>query len=321
MAKISSLSAQNTIPYANRIIPSTALNVSQGFGSNGSVPGTQVNSTPPPPATPPQPDYTGTVRVSYPNATLVNTWGSYTTEFVNGQGSVPSNTLYAVGICSDDVDANYTNGNIGQFPSTITSFLGPFYSGGLAGYPFVGSVGFGAFASHITDSGSLFITSTPHIGITSDGQVGYQFRRGQSSLIPSTNCGAVHGAVGLVRSDPAAPTQSNAPYNNGNYELWQLASIIYPFSSSLSGSTSQNVAYATSLISSASFAYIYANSGSWHAAATGSSVFVLGGTFINTDDGYQAYIDVNQFWRYNAVGATGSWTNLTTTYVNGLLAY
>lgn len=317
MARISNLSAQNTVPYANRIIPSTALNVSQGFGAGGSVPGAQIATAPPPP---PQPEYTVTVRGYYPSASLANTWGDYTTGFVSGQGAEPSNTVYAVGICSDDVDAFQVDGNIGQFPTTIGSFLGPFYSGGLAGYPFVGSIGFGAFASHITDSGSLFITSTPHIGITSGGLVGYQYRRGQSSPTPSTNCGAVHGAVGLVMSDPTPPTQSNAPYNNGNYELWQLASIVYPFSSSLSGSISQNVAYATSLISSASFAYIYANSGSWHAAATGSSVYVLGGIFINADYGYQAYVDVNQFWRYNAVGATGSWTNLTTTYKNGLFA-
>ena len=85
----------------------------------------------------------------------------------------------------------------------------------------------------------------------------------------------------------------------------------------MSGSLSENVTYATSLIRSASFAYVFANSASYHDAATGSNVFLLGGTFINTDDGYQAYTEVNQFWKYTAIG-TGSWTDLTTTYCDGL---
>jgi hypothetical protein len=273
----------------------------------------------PPPEFPIQQSYTATVRNTYPSASLVEAWGEYTSNFIAERGYQPSNTLYALGICSDDVDAFTVNGNIGQFPKSMQSFLGPFMSGGLAGYPFVGSIGLGAFASHITDTGTLFISSTPHIGITSDGQVGRQYRRGQSSVTASTNCGAVHGAVGLVTSDPLPPTQSNVPYNNENYELWKLADIIYPNSASLNLSEGQNIALATYFIKNSAFDYIYNNSSSYHSAATGSDVFVLGGTFINTDDGYQSYIDVTHFFKYTAIGA-GSWTDLTTEYCDGLFA-
>lgn len=306
------------VPYSGRSIGSVTTLIPQSFGNGG------VGAVPMPtaPSGPPQPGYTATVRTTYPSASLANDWGTYTTDFVTSQGYQPNNTLYAVGICSDDVDAFAVAGNLGQFPTTMNPFLGPFYSGGLAGYPFVGSVGLNAFSSHITytTSGSLLITSTPHIGITVDGQVGYQYRLGQdpAPASASTNCGAVHGVVGWISTSGGnPPTQSVAPFNNGNYEFWELANVVFPFSSSLSGSLSQNVAYATSIISSASFAYIYANSASYHDAATGSNVFVIGGTFINTDYTYQAYTEINQCWKYTAIGS-GSWTNLTTTYCDGL---
>ena len=306
-------------PYSSQGLGSSfSTTVSpSSFGGAGVVPGAGG------PTGPAQPEYTAIVRETYPSASLSNDWGSYTTAFITSQGYQPNNTLYAVGICSDDVDAYSVAGNIGQFPTTMNPFLGPFYCGGLAGYPFVGSVGLNAFASHITYviTGSLFITTTPHIGITADGQVGYQYRKGQDPYpaAPSSNCGAVHGAVGWILNSSGGnpPDINDAPFNNGNYEFWELTNIVFPFSSSLSGSLSENVTYATSLIRSASFAYVFANSASYHDAATGSNVFLLGGTFINTDDGYQAYTEVNQFWKYTAIG-TGSWTDLTTTYCDGL---
>jgi hypothetical protein len=271
------------------------------------------------PEFPIQQAYTATVRNAYPSASLTEAWGTYTANYIKSKGYNPKNTLYALGICADDVDAFTNNGNIGQFPSSMQSFLGPFMSGGLAGYPFVGSIGFGAFASHITDTGTLFISSTPHIGITSDGQIGRQYRRGQSSTTASTNCGAVHGAVGLVSSNPNSPSQSNAPYNNGNYELWKLANIVYNYSSSFNGSEGRNILTATTYIQDEGLNYIFNNSSSFHDAATGSDVFLLGGVFINTDDKYQSYIDVDYFAKYTAIGS-GSWEDLTTEYRDGLLA-
>jgi hypothetical protein len=273
----------------------------------------------PPPEFPIQQTYTSTVRNAYPSASLVEAWGEYTANFIAEKGYQPGNTLYALGICADDVDAFTVNGNIGQFPKSMQSFLGPFMSGGLAGYPFVGSIGLGAFASHITDTGTLFISSTPHIGITVDGQIGRQYRRGQASTTASTNCGAVHGAVGLVSSDPLPPTQSNVPYNNENYELWKLADIIYPNSSSFNGSEGKNILKATSYIKDAGFGYILDNSSSFHDAAAGKDVFVLGGTFINTDDGNESYIDVNYFYKYPAING-GTWEDLSDEYRDGLYA-
>lgn len=276
------------------------------------------------PATnPSQSAYTTTVRGIYPSASLVETWGTYTINYIKQKsGFDPYQVLYAVGICADDVDAFTVNGNLGQFPVAMNSFLGPFMAGGLAGYPFVGSIGFGAFASHITDTGSLLMSCTPHIGVTEDGDAGYQYRKGQEAnlinLTPSTNCGAVHGAVGLVTSDPNPPDITNAPYDNENYELWKLADIIYPYSASFSGSISENIVAATSIIREAGWQYVYNNSSSFYSALAGRTMYAIGGTFINTDYGFEGYIEINQFQAYNST--TDSWIDYTQDYKDGLFA-
>ena len=261
--------------------------------------------------------YTSTVRGLYPSASLVETWGEYTVNYIKQKSGYPSNdVLHAVSICADDVDAFTATGNLGQYPLSMQSLLGPFMAGGLAGYPFVGSIGFGAFASHITDTGTLFVSCTPHIGVTYTGSAGYQFRKGQAAI--SSNCGAVHGAVGLVIADPLPPTQSNAPYNNENYELWRLADIIYPSSASFSGSVSQNIMAATDLIREAGWQYTYNNSGSFASALSNRTMFAMSGIFINADYPFQAYINVTYFKSYNAL--TNTWTDLTQDYKNGLFA-
>jgi hypothetical protein len=261
--------------------------------------------------------YTTTVRGLYPSASLTEVWGEYTVNYIKQKSGYPSNdVLYALGICSDDVDAFTAGGNLGQYPLSMQSFLGPFMAGGLAGYPFVGSVGFGAYASHITDTGTLFISCTPHIGVTFTGSAGYQFRKGQAGI--STNCGAVHGAVGLVSSDPNPPDITQAPYDNENYELWRLAQIIYPYSASFSGSVSENVMVATDLIREAGWDYIINNSGSFDSALTNRTMFAMSGIFINTDYQFQAYTDVTYFASYNSL--TDTWTDLTQDYKDGLFA-
>ena len=272
-----------------------------------------------------QPAYTTVVRGLYPSASLAETWGNYTINYIKQKSGYNSyEVLYALGICSDDVDAFTVTGNLGQYPVSMNSFLGPFMAGGLAGYPFVGSAGFEAFASHITNTGSLFISCTPHIGVTLTGSAGYQFRKGQTAI--STNCGAVHGAVNWARTANTPPTfsvsatavVSASVFGAENYELFRLAQIIYPYKAALTGSQSQDVMYSTSLIKDAGWDYIYNNSGSFSASLTGRTMFAIGGTFINTDYGYQAYVDIDQFQAYNS--ATNTWIDYTQDYKDGLFA-
>lgn len=59
---------------------------------------------------------------------------------------------------------------------------------GLAGFPFVGKTGWGAFSSHCPENGNIVILFAPHVGIDSNGNVGKIERDGQINA--SGACGA-----------------------------------------------------------------------------------------------------------------------------------
>jgi len=49
---------------------------------------------------------------------------------------------------------------------------------GLAGLPFVGKAGWGAFSHHVPDDGNIVVLFAPHVGIDSFGNVGKIRREG-----------------------------------------------------------------------------------------------------------------------------------------------
>jgi len=283
--------------------------------------------------------YTSTVRgvtidgsvQPFSGAVLSEVWGTYTTEYIANESGIPStNIVYAQGICSDDVDASKVQANIGGWPNSINSFLGPFQSGGLAGYPFVGSVGFGAFASHVTTTlnGTLFITSMPHIGVTEDGRSGRMLRRGKADSTTDNTCGAVWGAINqVVNVLSAPPSQNDAPFNNGNYSFWKLTDILWPYKSTLTGfgGTAEEIynkqmIFATETIRDSAYDYIIANLPAATTANTTNDIYFLSGIFINSDVSagttqYESYVVVDKVMKY--VFGTG-WSDITSNYKAGL---
>jgi len=284
-----------------------------------------------------QSGYTTTVRsianpgggLAFSSATLSESWGEYTKGFIVSQGYSPNDIIYAEGICSDDVDGPVFTGvnNIGQFPTSMNTFLGPFMSGGLAGFPFVGTVGLGAWASHITSGGTLFITSTPHIGVTIDGRAGRMLRKGKLNSATDNTCGAVAGAIGQVLTTWSATTPTFSSYSgSGDYEFYKLVDILWPFRGILSGFTgnteqiyNQQMIFGTNKIKENAFNYLKDNltgaTNSVLSARTSTDIFLSSGLFINTDYGYESYVNIDQFWKYSR---NGGWVNLTSQYVSGL---
>ena len=282
--------------------------------------------------------YTETVRTvtvdggyqPFSGAVLSEVWGTYTTEYITNEGIPSTDIVLAEGICSDDVDAAYLPGNIGGWPTSINSFLGPFMSGGLAGYPFVGSVGFGAFSSHVatTLDGTLFVTSMPHIGVTEDGRSGRMLRRGKADSTTDNTCGAVAGAIDqVVNQLSSAPDQNNAPFNNENYSFWKLTDILWPFKSTLSGFTgtteevyNKQMIFATETIRDSAYDYIITNLPSQVTANTTNDVYFLSGIFINSDVSsgttqFESYVVVDKVMKY--VFGSG-WSDITVDYMAGL---
>lgn len=47
---------------------------------------------------------------------------------------------------------------------------------GLAGLPFVGKTGWGAFSSHVPKNGNIVVLFAPHVGIDVNGVVGSIYR-------------------------------------------------------------------------------------------------------------------------------------------------
>ena len=282
--------------------------------------------------------YTLTVRgitvddATYPfsGAVLSEVWGTYTTSYITNEGIPSTDIILAEGICSDDVDASKVPNNIGEWPNSINSFLGPFQSGGLAGYPFVGSVGLGAFASHVTNTGTLFVTSMPHIGVTEDGRSGRMLRRGKSDSITDNTCGAIWGAINqVVNVLTEAPSQSNPPFDNGNYSFWKLTDILWaePVRTILTGFTgnaeqiyNQQMIFATETIRDSAYDYIIDNLPAATEANTENDVYFLSGIFINSDVStgttqYESYVVVDKVMKYQfGIG----WSDITSDYKLGL---
>lgn len=133
------------------------------------------------------------IRKWYPNAITTIDSVNKLIDFVEETLELETGQIMlADSICSDDVNSI-------QYPARAHELLGPFKMGGLDGFPFTGLTGMGAFASHVPDSGAVFIYYGPHIGITKSGVIGEINRVGQSKN--SGCCGAAKGALNKLMNN------------------------------------------------------------------------------------------------------------------------
>ncbi len=121
-------------------------------------------------------------------------------------------TLLATSVCSDEIIRSATN-----FRDYVDE--NPFFLGGLAGFPFSGITGMKAFISHLPEQGGAIILYGPHIGITSDGQVGFVNRKGQSN--PSSCCGALHSSLNYLTS-----RKKNLPDRQDDYQMYLIDKLL-----------------------------------------------------------------------------------------------
>ena len=71
-------------------------------------------------------------------------------------------------VCPDEI--NHREGDV---TNLFVEYFGKvFHLGGLAGIPFTGKTGFGAFSHHVPDDGNLFILLSSHIGISKSLKLG-----------------------------------------------------------------------------------------------------------------------------------------------------
>ena len=265
--------------------------------------------------------YDNTVKITYPSCVNSQRFGDHAKAFIQAKGYTPDNVVLSESICSDDIDGPVYSDirNIGQTPASQNDFLGPFMSWVLSGYPHTGILGIQAWGSHITNTtnGALFFINMPHIGISQVGNVGRVWRRGktQAQSLTDNTCGAVATAIGWVAANALAPVVANFP---DDYQNYTLCAILFPFKAALAAipTYGAQMVYATEKIRLSADTFLTGASGIIAAnVGAGIDVFYCSGTFINTDDGYNAYIDVTSFKKYNSVGG---WVDLTTSFLAGL---
>jgi len=137
--------------------------------------------------------YLETIREYYPNANYSEILEKEVIAYLEHTGFNPDKVMTANSICSDDINAM-------QFPISDSGLLGPFYLGGLDGFPFTGLTGVQAFAHHMPEEGALLIYYGPHIGITEEGEIGKVVRNGQDH--ESNCCGAAQAALAKINDQP-----------------------------------------------------------------------------------------------------------------------
>jgi hypothetical protein len=132
-----------------------------------------------------------TIRNTLPGSIVISDLTEKTNKALFGRGFTPTNTLFSSSVCPDEI--NHAYHDLSMIQMFTRTWGESFQMGGLAGVPFSGKTGFGAFSSHVPDDGNLFILFAPHIGITPAGEFGMYARNGQSSEAGHT-CGAAVGA-------------------------------------------------------------------------------------------------------------------------------
>jgi hypothetical protein len=267
--------------------------------------------------------YTTTVKSQYTSAVSALRFAEAAKEFIKTQGYNYKDILVSTDVCSDDVNAVEHVGNLGQTSAQQSSFLGPFFGAGLAGFPHTGVLGLQAWASHITTNGALFLVNMPHIGISQVGNVGRMWRKGktQAQSLTDNTCGAVVTAAQWVMTNLAGgptPVRGAGVFAN-NDQFFTLATILWANRATLCSAPynfvldptkyGAGVKLATEYIRVASDTFLTGASGIITAnVGANVDVFYCNGTFINVDHGYNAYVEVTTFKKYNSVSG---WTDLT----------
>lgn len=108
------------------------------------------------------------------------------------------NTLFADCSCPDEVNHDDPFEDITSLFARRWGEMFPL--AGLAGLPFTGKTGWGAFSSHCPADGNIVILFAPHVGIDTKGNIGKVLREGQKES--SAACGAAIGAYNAVNADP-----------------------------------------------------------------------------------------------------------------------
>lgn len=226
--------------------------------------------------------YLNIIRSYYPTAFYAETLENEILEYLKRAGFAPEEVMTANSVCSDDINAM-------QFPITESGLLGPFYLGGLDGFPFTGLTGMQAFAHHMPEEGALLIYFGPHIGITAKGAIGKVRRIGQDH--DSDCCGAAQAALKKINDQPQNPTlldyQEDTIVTLFQMHKKRIETAIDP------------IQEATEVMYEAIRERIHLLIDHSRDTFKGKHLILIGSIFINVDEGSEACVDQRSFQTIN----------------------
>ena len=222
---------------------------------------------------------------AFPDATPGPVFSDSIVSYISSKYNVPPDKmLLGASMCVDDII--YTK-NFRMNPKV----KGPFNLGGLAGLPFTGTSGLGAFAHHIPDGGTMLLLIAPHIGYSESKGWGYVLRHEQHDA--STCCGALMGTLGQLQKGTLLPAIKEEDYQGG-----KIAQLALDHQKEILGAENPIIEL-TKITSKQAEKEIRA-----HILDVGMEhikyVILITGILINTDYSYSDYLCVDHFMVYDA---------------------
>jgi hypothetical protein len=127
--------------------------------------------------------------------------------------------VFAQSSCPDELNHDDFNEDISRLMRNRYGEV--FHLGGLAGLPFTGKTGWGAFSHHVPKDGNIVLMYAPHVGITADGVIGKVHRPGMEKK--TSACGASIGAYSYLKQDDISSSHrrlnSDKPKHNHQMEF------------------------------------------------------------------------------------------------------
>ena len=147
------------------------------------------------------------------------------------------NTLFCDSSCPDEINHDDPSEDITMLFQQRWGSIFPL--GGLAGLPFTGKTGWGAFSSHVPKDGNIVLLFAPHVGVDGKGNVGKVLRDGQDCS--SSACGAAIGALAAAKSEI-----KETEFKNGfhDFQMDCIKHLLEPHADAISKSENEQVALA-----------------------------------------------------------------------------
>ncbi len=161
------------------------------------------------------------VKSKFPGAISNKELEAKVVSILSDKGLAPGKTLLATSLCCDELARSLENDFNGVYGHN-------FNLGGLSGFPFAGTTGFGAMAAHVPDDGYCFLVHAPHVGITRDGVIGKVERSG-IALIDNC-CGSAIAASNYLKSITDGGAQITTKIQQfSDFQQGAVQQLILPF--------------------------------------------------------------------------------------------